>query len=56
MDKIISFIIVCLYVLGVLGAIGYTLMGGGYLIAVAVAVVAWLAWPKVREFIDKIIF
>lgn len=49
MEKIISFLLVCAYILGVLGALGYTLYCEAYLIAVAVVVVAWMAWPKFIE-------
>lgn len=49
MKKIISFLLVCAYILGVLGALGYTLYSGAFLIAVCVVVVAWMAWPQFVE-------
>lgn len=49
MKKIISFALICLYALGVIGGIGYTLCCGAYLIALGVAALGWMAWPKVVE-------
>ena len=56
MKKIYYFIMICLYALGVLGGLGWTLQSGGYAIAIGEVAVAWMAWPKVREFVNKIIF
>jgi len=44
---------VCLFALGVIGGIGWSLYSGGYVIAVGVAGTGWLAWPKVVEYVKK---
>lgn len=46
MKKYFSFIMICLYVLGIIGGLGWTLYSGGYVIAVGVVAVAYMAWPK----------
>ena len=50
MKKYFSFIMICLYVLGVIGGLGWALYSGGYLIAVGVCAVAYMAWDKVVEY------
>lgn len=47
MKKIIYLLLICLYALGVIGGVGYTLWCGAYLIAIGVAALRWMAWPKV---------
>ena len=54
MKKIVYFLIMCLYVLGTIGGVGYSLYSGAYLIAVGVAAVGWMAWPKVVEYFHKL--
>jgi uncharacterized membrane protein len=54
MKKIGYFVMLCLWVLGVLGGIGWSLYSGGYVIAVGVAVTGWMAWPKVKEYFTKL--
>jgi hypothetical protein len=50
MKKFISFIMICLYVLGVIGGLGWALYSGGYMIAVGVCAVAYMAWDKMVEY------
>lgn len=50
MKKYFSFIMICLYVLGIIGGLGWTLYSGGYVIAVGVMAVAYMAWPKLVEY------
>lgn len=50
MKKYFSFIMICLYILGVIGGLGWTLYSGGYVIAVGVVAVAYMAWPKLVEY------
>ena len=50
MKKYFSFIMICLYVLGIIGGLGWTLYSGGYVIAVGVVAVAYMAWPKLVEY------
>ena len=54
MEKIGYFIMLCLWVLGVLGGIGWSLYSGGYVIAIGVAATGWMAWPKVQEYFAKL--
>lgn len=50
MKKYFSFIMICLYILGVIGGLGWTLYSGGYVIAVGVVAVAYMAWSKLVEY------
>ena len=50
MKKYFSFVMICLYILGVIGGLGWTLYSGGYVIAVGVVAVAYMAWPKLMEY------
>jgi hypothetical protein len=54
MKKIVYFLMMCLYALGVIVGVGYCLHSGAYLIAVGVAAVGWMAWPKVVEYFHKL--
>lgn len=54
MKKIGYFIMLCLWVLGVLGGIGWSLYSGGYVIAVGVASTGCMAWPKVKDYFTKL--
>ena len=50
MKKVYCFIMLCLYVLGVVGGIGYTCYCGAYPIAVGVAATGFLAFYKAKEY------
>jgi len=50
--KILSFFMLCLYVLGVIGGIGYTLYCGAYPIAAGVAALGYMAFGKAKECVD----
>ena len=54
MKKIVYFIMLCLWAVGVLGGIGWSLYSGGYVIAVGVAVTGWMALPKVKKYFTKL--
>lgn len=54
MKKIYYFIMLCLYVLGVVGGIGWSLYSGGYAYAVGVAALGFMAWPKFKDYLLKI--
>ena len=41
---------ICLYIIGVIGGIGYTIYGGAYPCAVGVLALGWMSWPKVKEY------
>ena len=41
----------CLYVLGVVGGIGWSLYSGDYAITIGVAALAWMAWPKFKDYL-----
>ena len=55
MKKYFSFLMICLYILGVIGGLGWTLYSGGYVIAVGVVAVAYMAWPKLVEYFRDLI-
>lgn len=46
----IYFLLICLYVLGTIGGIGYACNNHAYLIAIGVAAVALMALPQVVKF------
>ena len=46
----IYFALICLYILGTIGGIGYACYNHAYLIAVGVAAVALMALPQVIKF------
>ena len=50
MKKVCYFLLLCLYILGTIGGIGYAVYGGAWPVAIGVAAVAWMALPKVREY------
>ena len=50
MKQFVAFLMICLYALGVIGGLGWSLYSGGYVIAVGIVAVAWMALPKLREF------
>jgi len=50
MKGILSFVMICLFALGVIGGIGYACYNGAWVIAIGVAALGWMAWPKVVEY------
>lgn len=50
MEGFIYFVLICLYILGTIGGIGYACYNHAYLIAVGVAVVALMALPQVVKY------
>lgn len=55
MKKILVFLVLALAVIGLLGGIGYTAYYGAYPIAIGVAVLGYLAYPKAKEMFSKLI-
>ena len=49
LKKVLSFALLFVWAMGIVGGIGYSIYGGAWPIAVGVAVAAWLSWPKVTE-------
>lgn len=49
MKSIELFLILAIAVLGLAGGIGYTIYNGAYLIAIGIAVLGYLAYPKAKE-------
>ena len=47
--KLVSFLFLCLAVVGIIGGIGYAIYRQAYPIALGVAVLTYLAWPKIKE-------
>ena len=54
MKKFISFIIICLYVLGTIGGLGWVLYSEGYVIAVGVVAVAFMAFPSAKKYFKEL--
>lgn len=59
-NKVLSFFVICLYALGTIGGIGYTIYNKAYPIAVGVAATGWMAWwgtsGKVYPLVPKQMF
>ncbi len=49
MKKFISLAKLCVALLAGIGGIGYALYSQAYVIAIAVALLVWLAWPSINE-------
>jgi hypothetical protein len=49
----IHFALICLYILGTIGGIGYACYNHAYLIAVGVAAVALMAFPYIKVVFKK---
>lgn len=54
MKKFVSFIMICLYVLGTIGGLGWVLYSEGYVIAVGVVAVAFMAFPSVKKYFKEL--
>lgn len=50
MKKVFCFVMLCLYALGTIGGIGYAIYVSAWPVAVGVAGLAWMAFPKVSEY------
>lgn len=46
MKKLFAFIAFCAYILGALGGFGYAVYGGSWPIAIAIVILALMAWPQ----------
>ena len=53
--QFVAFLILCAYILGSIGGLGMVLWCKEYVIAVCLAVVVWMAFPKVKSFYKMII-
>lgn len=49
MKNIMTFVILAIAFIGLVGGIGYTIYSGAYPIAVGVAALGYLGWPKAKE-------
>ena len=49
MNKFYYFFVVCLFVLGALGGLGYCIYAKAYLIAIAVLALAAMAFPYAKQ-------
>lgn len=49
------FFALCFVLVGVLGGIGSALYMHSYFIAFCVAFVAWMAYPRIKQFIDNLL-
>ena len=47
---LIYFLLICLYILGAIGGVGYALHNHAYLIAIGVVVVSAMALPQVVKY------
>ena len=52
MKKIISFIMVCLYALGVIGGIGSAIYADAWPCAIGVVALAVMAWPQLKAYFN----
>jgi uncharacterized membrane protein len=54
MKKFIYFFALCAYAVGTIGGIGYACYSKAWFIAVCVAVLGIMAFPKAKEFFKKL--
>ena len=54
MKKFINFAVICLWVLGGIGGVGYAIYEGSWAIAAGCAVNALLALPTVKKHFDEL--
>ena len=55
MKKILYFILLILTVIGIIGGIGYSIYNGAWVIAIGLVVTGYMAYPKVKDLIDKLL-
>lgn len=53
--KIMALTMVLLYVIGTTGGILFNILDGALPVAVGVAALAWMAWPRCVEYRDRLI-
>lgn len=54
MKKILYFLLLFLYILGLIGGIGYTLCNHAWVIAIGVIVLGVMGWPTARDCIKNL--
>ena len=54
MKKIIAFAEVCLYILALIGGVGYLLLFHKYAIGAAIVVLAAMAFPELKKAINEL--
>ena len=54
MKKLYYFMMMCLWALGTIGGLGWSIYSKGYVIAVGVAATGFMAWTKVKEYVTKL--
>ena len=52
MKKIISFLMICLYALGVIGGIGSAIFADAWPCAIGVVALAVMAWPQLKAYFN----
>lgn len=53
MKGVFCFIMICCYILGSIGCFGYSIYNGQYLIAFSVAILAFMAFQKAKEYYNE---
>ena len=54
MKKIGYFLLLAFCVIGIIGGIGYSIFCGAYHVAAGVAVLAYAAWPSIKDYFTKL--
>ena len=55
MNKILYFILLFLAIIGFLGGIGYAIYSGAYIVAIGVITLGFMAYPRAKEYFNKLI-
>ena len=55
MKKIFCFVMIILYILGVIGGIGYTIYCGAWPIAVGIAALGYMAFPELKKYFNYLL-
>lgn len=54
MNKVLIFFLLFLTFMGIIGGIGYTIYDGAYPIALGIAILGRMAFPKAKELFKKL--
>lgn len=54
MKKLVSFFGACAYVLGAIGGFGYALYSKAYLVGICIVVLAVMAFPTMKKFVQDL--
>ncbi len=54
MKQFFYFFMLCAFALATIGGFGYALWGGSWPIAIAIVLLAWMAWPQAKKYFQAL--